>query len=85
MYELLLTRNAHRSFDAADKKLAARLKRCFEQLRDHPLAGPNVRRLRGKLEGCYRYRVGDWRVVYQVNEETRTVTVLLIVHRSKAY
>ncbi|MCR4406835.1 MAG: type II toxin-antitoxin system RelE/ParE family toxin [Anaerolineae bacterium] len=32
-----------------------------------------------------RYRAGDWRVIYGVDEEKRIVTILLIVHRSKAY
>jgi len=37
------------------------------------------------LAGYFRYRVGDWRVIYGVDEEKRIVTTLLIVHRSKAY
>jgi mRNA interferase RelE/StbE len=62
-----------------------RLNRCFEQLRQNPYENPNIKRLKGPLQGYFRYRVGDWRVVYEVDEEKRVVTVLLIVHRSSAY
>lgn len=85
MYDLQLTRSASRQYAAADKKLTAKLNRCFDRLRDNPREGTNIRRLRGSLKGCNRYRVGDWRVVYRVNEKTRTVVVLLITHRSKLY
>ena len=84
MYEIRLTRDARTFYEAADKVLAKRLNRCFDQLRQDPYAHPNIRRLKGPLAGQWRYRVGDWRVIYRV-EDDQVVTVLLIVHRSKAY
>ncbi len=85
MYELVLTREARKFYEKAEPPLVRRLHRCFEQLREAPYEHPNIRRLRGPLAGYFRYRVGDWRVVYEVDEERKTVTILLIVHRSKAY
>jgi mRNA interferase RelE/StbE len=84
-YELLLTRNAQRFYEKADAALARRLNRCFEQLQANPDEHPNIKRLRGALSGYFRYRVGDWRVVYEVDEESHQVTILLIVHRGQAY
>lgn len=85
MYEILLTHDAQESYQAADDSLTRKLNRCFDQLRYDPCRHPNIKRLKGPLTGHWRYRVGDWRVVYQVDENKHTVTVLLIVHRSKAY
>jgi len=85
MYKLILTRSAEQSYAAADKNLVTKLNRCFSQLRGNPREGANIRRLRGQLKGCSRYRLGDWRVVYRVDEKARTVLVLLITHRSKLY
>jgi len=85
MYELVLTREAQRFYERADPPLVRRLHRCFEQLRKNPYEHPNTKRLRGPLAGYFRYRVGDWRVIYGVDEEKRIVTILLIVHRSRAY
>jgi mRNA interferase RelE/StbE len=84
MYEIQLTRDAQTFYEAADNVLARRLNRCFDQLRQDPYVHPNIRRLKGPLAGQWRYRVGDWRVIYRVQDD-QVVIVLLIVHRSNAY
>ncbi|HEY68203.1 MAG: type II toxin-antitoxin system RelE/ParE family toxin [Chloroflexi bacterium] len=85
MYEIWLTRDAQKFYQAADDPLTTRLNRCFDQLRRNPYRHPNIKRLKGPLAGHWRYRVGDWRVVYRVDEDKQVITVVLIVHRSKAY
>lgn len=85
MYELVLTRKAQKVYEQVDESLAERLNRCFEQLQESPYNHPNIKRLRGSLTGCLRYRVGDWRVVYQIDEAQQSITVLLIAHRSEVY
>jgi mRNA interferase RelE/StbE len=85
MYDIRLTRDAQAFYQKAEQSLVNRLNRCFDQLEQNPYEHPNIRRLRGPLAGQWRYRVGDWRVVYRVDEEEKAVTVLLIVHRSRAY
>jgi mRNA interferase RelE/StbE len=85
MYDLLLTRDAGHFYERADPPLVKRLNHCFERLRQNPYEHPNIKRLKDPLSGSYRYRIGDWRVVYKVEEEKRQVTILLIAHRSQAY
>lgn len=85
MYEIALTEEALSTYRRADRSLARRLNRCFDRLRDNPYSHPNIRRLTGNLRGRLRYRIGDWRVVYRVDEKTRQVTVLVIAHRSGVY
>lgn len=85
MYEVLLTKEAQAFYEKADAPLAKRLNRCFDQLRREPHQHPNIKRLRGPLAGYYRYRVGDWRVVYRVDEDGSLVIILIIAHRSRAY
>ena len=36
-------------------------------------------------ESSYRLRVGDYRVIYQVDDEAKLVTVFRIAHRREAY
>ena len=45
----------------------------------------NIKRLSGKLTGRLRYRVGDWRVIYRIDDTARQVHVLVIAHRSEVY
>jgi mRNA interferase RelE/StbE len=55
--------------------------RIFE-LRDAPRP-PGCRKLRGR-EG-WRIRVGDYRLIYKINDIEKTVAVLQIGHRSDVY
>lgn len=84
-YEVRLTPSAHEVYEQAQKPLARKLARCFAVLENDPRNHPNIRALRGDLAGLHRYRVGDHRVIYRIDDAARVVTVLLIAHRSEAY
>jgi mRNA interferase RelE/StbE len=66
---------------AADRPLARKLARCFTQLERDPRRHNNIKRLSGDLAGHLRYRVGDWRVIYRIDDITMSVFVLTIAHR----
>jgi mRNA interferase RelE/StbE len=85
MYELVFSRSAARFYEKADSRLARRLNRCFEQLQQNPYEHPNIKRLSRPLSAYYRYRLGDWRVVYQVDDAGKTIIIAIIAHRSQAY
>ena len=85
MYDIWLTRDAQAFYQAADDPLVKKLNRCFDQLQHDPYKHPNVKRLKGSLAGHWRYRAGDWRVVYRIDENEQAVIVILIAHRSKVY
>lgn len=65
--------------------MAKKLVRCFENLGQDPRTHPNIKTLKGDLIGFYRYRVGDYRVIYKIKEQQKEVVVLDIRHRSEAY
>ena len=66
-----------------DAKLKARLDEAIESLRDDPRP-PGCRKLAGTTDR-YRVRVGDYRIVYRIDEGKVTVLVLLIGHRREVY
>ena len=41
--------------------------------------------LRGELSGKWSLRMGDYRVIYTINEDERTVMLYHIKHRKTAY
>jgi mRNA interferase RelE/StbE len=43
------------------------------------------KRLRFDLEGLHSARRGDYRIIYRINTEQRTIEVVAIEHRSDAY
>lgn len=85
MYEVVLSAEAQKIYASADQALAKKIARCFEQLEQSPRYHPNIKPLKGVLAGYYRYRIGDYRVIYQVDDETNQVLVFTIVHRREAY
>lgn len=85
MYRVVLSREAQGVYADAELPLARKLANCFARLEANPRAGNNVKPLKGPLVGFFRYRVGDHRVVYSIDDATRTVSVITIVHRRDAY
>jgi len=45
----------------------------------------SAERLTGTLHGSLRLRVGDYRISYEIDDQTRTVVVWAIGHRSRFY
>lgn len=85
MYRLELSREAERFFGRCDKAAAKKLVRCFRSLEQNPREGNNVKALKGRFAGSYRYRVGDLRVVYTINDREVVVFVITIARRRDVY
>lgn len=86
MYRVLLSDSARKFYERADRPLQQKLDRCIEQLRAEPRTHPNIKRLKGQIGAYYRYRIGDYRVVYRMEEKgERLVIVVVIAHRSEVY
>ena len=58
MYKVDLSSNAQNFYTNADRPLAQKLAHCFEQLEQEPRHHSSIKRLKGKLGGQYRFRVG---------------------------
>ena len=54
-------------------------------LEQTPRSHPNIKPLKQNLAGRYRYHIGDYRVIYQIDDENSQVIVSLIIHRRQAY
>jgi len=85
MYKIELSQEAQRFYERCDKPIAKKLARCFQSLEKDPRQGNNVKPLKGKFTGSYRYRLGDLRVVYTINDSAVTVFVITIAKRSDVY
>jgi mRNA interferase RelE/StbE len=85
MYEVLLHPDAEKFYVNANKALAKKIARCLQQLEQTPRSHPNIKALKGDLAGYYRYRIGDYRVVYSVEDELVRVLVITIAHRGEVY
>ena len=62
-----------------------RIRAGLDALRTHPTDGTAIKRLKGHLREYFRYRVGDYRLVYTVEQKSRVVYVDYIQHRKDVY
>ena len=80
-----LSLEAEKAYCRANTALAKKLAKCLARLEESPRFHPNVKALKGDYSGYYRYRVGDYRVVYSVDDRARIVNIIVIAHRSRVY
>ncbi len=84
MFKVVLADSARQVYEAAEANLQRKLDRCFSRLAQEPRRHPNIKPLKGRLKGYWRYRVGDHRVVYRI-EGSQLVIVTMIRGRKEAY
>jgi len=83
MYALLIARSAEQDLRRLPRALFERVNERILSLRvDLRLHG--VRNLVGTLEGGH-VRVGDHRILYQIDDDGQTVTIIRVKHRREAY
>lgn len=57
----------------------------YPQLKEEPHFGPNIKKLRGWVPTTLRYRVGEWRFFYTIDEDAHVVHMVAASHRKDAY
>lgn len=83
-YDLIWNEGVLKDLKALDRKTAREL---IESIKSRLAGDPlNVGKpLKGIFKGLYRYRHGDYRVLYTLDRADRKVIILHIRHRKDAY
>ena len=82
-YNVVITRGAERDLDRLDRAVLTRVAREIDAFSTEPRP-TGCRKLVNQVN-LWRVRVGDWRVVYEIDDAARAVRVVAVRHRSKAY
>lgn len=82
-YRVELTRSAEKDLRRIDKSRVATIYAGLESLSDDPRP-PGVKKLSG-ADRTYRIRIGDYRVVYEIEDEVLLVLVIRVAHRKDVY
>ena len=77
-YSLISTRSFSRDLHKLDRVTVRRILQTIELLKENPRLGMM---LRGQLEGFWSVRVGEFRVIYTIEEMNRTATLRAVGHR----
>ena len=83
LYRVTFKPTAQRELRKLDPPVIKRILQKIERLKRNPRP-PGVKKLQD-IPGGYRLRVGDWRILYTVDDPAREVHVYRIKHRREAY
>ena len=81
-YSIRIKGSAAKALGRLAKPNRARIVEAIDRLAENPFLG---NALKGELRGLRRIRVGDHRVLYEVQDDALIVLVIRIVHRRDAY
>jgi len=82
-YEITFARSARKELQALHRTIAERVFEKIELLQLNPRPA-GCKRLSGRST-LWRIRVGDYRVIYSIDDDKRIVDVSVARHRSEAY
>ena len=87
-YRLVIydSRTWRRDCNILSPKDMQRMKKRLGQLAEHPWPeNIDVKKLQQHDIADFRLRIGDYRVLFNKNDEARIIWLLRVLHRSKAY
>jgi mRNA interferase RelE/StbE len=82
-YRVALTASAEKELEGLPSKVVARIMARLEQLAATPRP-PGCKKLKTG-DNQWRLRVGDYRIVYEIDDTAKTVDVTRIAHRREVY
>jgi len=82
-YDLEIKLSAQKELDALDDTLFSRVDRKILSLADNPRPA-GCKKLKG-YKDQWRLRVGDWRVVYIIDDTAKRVSITRVRHRREVY
>jgi mRNA interferase RelE/StbE len=54
-------------------------------LKKNPFFGTNIKKMKGEYKEVYRFRIGDYRLFYKIDEQESILFIVNIANRQDAY
>jgi len=85
-FNIILSKSAYKYLQRLPQNIRKRIATIIEEeLSQDPFSSSKIKPLHGKLEGFYRYKEGDLRIIYKVEKEQLTVYIYEIGPRGDIY
>ncbi|MCR4293393.1 MAG: type II toxin-antitoxin system RelE/ParE family toxin [Candidatus Kuenenia sp.] len=82
-YELHIERHAEKDLNKLEKSLFIQIATKIKELATNP--HPRGSKKITDSQNDWRLRVGDYRVLYEIDKKTKTINIMRIKHRREAY
>lgn len=79
-FQVFLHPKAAKSMQKLPDSIRARIHSCLKELEEHPEKGERL-----TASQFWRLRVGDYRVIYEIDRGQRRILVLYLGHRKNVY
>jgi len=83
IYDIRIKPSAIKEIERLQPEIKNRIKSKIEKLKEEPRPS-GVRKL-SDYEDIYRIRIGDYRVIFQINDQDRFIRILAVRKRDEAY
>ena len=84
MYNIRILEEASRELAHLDKPVGRRIVERINWLSEK-LSDIRPEPLKGDLIGLYKFRIGDYRVIYEIIHDEKTIVIHAIGHRREIY
>lgn len=84
-WRIRFSKEADKSLRKLDRRVSARILDELEEVSRFDDPRTRGKALIGNLAGLWRYRVGDYRVVCDIEDEVLVILVVGVAHRSSVY
>ncbi len=82
-YRVFIERNAEKNFKKTPKEIKKKIIAAAVELKNNPRP-LNVRKI-SDSENYYRIKIGDYRIIYEIDEKRKKINIFRIRHRKEAY
>lgn len=82
-FKISFTRSARKELEALPSNIVQRIYPRIESLSENPRPS-GCKKLKGSTE-LWRFRVGDYRVIYSILDEEIRIEIIAVRHRREAY
>jgi mRNA interferase RelE/StbE len=82
-YKVFIEKKAEKDLKKISRETQKKIIAIISKLKNNPRP-INIRKI-SSSENYYRIRMGDYRIIYEINDKERIINVFRIRHRKEAY
>ena len=82
-FKVVITKSASKEYSKINEPHKSMIKQHIDDLQVSGLESSGIKSLTGNLQGLFRIRAGNFRIIFKNNENI--FTILSILHRKDAY